>query len=86
MGKCPAWIFVIYPCQSTLTVVKFMSFVLHMVKKETERWRFPKSHKSRHWKLESKKIAWFPLERGTFEYQHYEKPGVLSVRIAQGRR
>lgn len=34
MGKCLTGVFVINPCQSTLTLVKFMNSVLHMAKME----------------------------------------------------
>lgn len=48
VGKGSAGIFVINLCQSTLTLAKFMNFVLHMVKKEREIWLFPKSDESRY--------------------------------------
>ena len=63
-GKDSAGILVINLCQSTLTLAKFMNFVLHMVKKEIERWLFPKSDKSRYWKYEWKKILDFHLKKG----------------------
>lgn len=72
MEQCSVGIFVINPCQSTLTLAKFMNFALHIAKKETGWWQYLGSDKSRGWKFEWKKM--FQISP-TGSQEHY--PGAV---------